>query len=367
MKRKLISQMRNEWRSNVWMSVELTIVGAVLFGIFVFFALLAYMHRPPQGIDFTDIYVGGIEVVPGTSSGYRPYADSLHNASTDLEMLKINLRANPYVESVGTGSNAIPYNYNYNGARLSTKDADSTIYYFGNNRLMDPDMIVTLRVSGYNGESPDQLAEMVKQNKVLISIPEDEDGDFDAGKWVGHEVCIGRDSTNLLEVGATIHGIRRVDYEPLFNGVMINNIGRNHIPAEIAVRVKAGKGREFLESLDESQLEFGNLYISNMQSIDNIKEAAHRQFSTLMRNLGACTLFLMIAVFLGILGSFWYRTQQRIPEIALRKVNGATDRDIMRRFLSEGLMILLVSTPFIVIIPVLITQSGLNINEYIPP
>ena len=33
MKRKLLSQMRNEWRSNVWMTVELVVVGTVLFAI----------------------------------------------------------------------------------------------------------------------------------------------------------------------------------------------------------------------------------------------------------------------------------------------------------------------------------------------
>ena len=34
MKRKLIQQMRNEWRSNIWMMVELAIVAIVVWAMF---------------------------------------------------------------------------------------------------------------------------------------------------------------------------------------------------------------------------------------------------------------------------------------------------------------------------------------------
>lgn len=339
--------MRNEWRSNVWMSVELIVVGAVLFSIFSLFITMAYLHRPPKGIDFNDVYVGRMGWIKESSSSYKPYPDSLHNYFTDLEMLKANLRSNPYVESVGTGNNAIPYNYNYSGTMISLNDGDSTIYYRANRRLMDADMVRTLRLTGTKGESTEELAKIIEEGKFLISTI-DCDDDFNAEKWIGHETYIGNDSANVFTIGGVVNGIRRVDYEPLYAGVLIYN--NDNFPYEIAVRVKEGKGREFMESLNESYLEFGNMYISDVMSVEHRREEAHREFTTIIRNLSACAVFLMIAVFLGILGSFWYRTQQRIPEIALRKVNGATNRNILRRFLSEGLMLLLVSAPVIALI-----------------
>ena len=72
--------------------------------------------------------------------------------------------------------------------------------------------------------------------------------------------------------------------------------------------------------------------------------------STLTRNMSACAVFVLVTVFLGFLGSFWYRTQQRVPEVALRKVAGATSTGIFRRFISEGLMLLGFATPFIAIL-----------------
>ncbi|MDE5568339.1 MAG: ABC transporter permease [Muribaculaceae bacterium] len=367
MKRKLISQMRNEWRSNVWMSVELIVVGVVLFGILGYFATFAYIHKPPKGIDFTDVYVGTIGWVQPTSASYKQYPDSVHNYKTDLEMLKVNLSGNPYVESVGTGTNAIPYNYNYHGVAISATDADAdtTMYYYANRRYMDPELVKTLHLTGYNGESPETLAKMVEDHKLLISTYDSASDSYLTQKWVGNEAYFGNDSADVYSIGALINGIRRVDYETLYDGVLITDVPDTMIPREIAIKVKPGKGREFMESLDESYLEFGNVYVSNMMSVENRKEEAHRQFTTMMRNLTACTIFLMIAVFLGILGSFWYRTQQRIPEIAMRKVNGATDRNILSRFLAEGLMLLVLSAPVIAII-IAIVLPQLNINEYVP-
>lgn len=355
--------MRNEWRSNVWMSAELIIVGVVLWVIFTAFGTVIHMHSSPKGIDFSDIYVGRIGIIPESASNYKSYPDSLHNANTDLEMLLVNLKSNPFVENAGVGQNAIPYNYNYNGNCLTSKDTDSLIYMRANYRSMSPDMVRTLRLTGCKGESSEQLAGMIGENKLLISTVEDESASKKLEQYVGHEAFI-RDSADVYVIGAMVNGIRRVDYEPQTNGVVIMNVPRDWFPSEIAVRVKPGKGREFMESLDASLLSFGNVYISNMTDIARRKASAHLQFDNFMRNLTACAVFLMAAVFLGILGSFWFRTQQRVPELALRKVNGATDRDIFGRFISEGLMLLAISAVFITGIVVLIVWT-FDISEWI--
>ena len=53
----------------------------------------------------------------------------------------------------------------------------------------------------------------------------------------------------------------------------------------------------------------------------------------------------MMSIFLGLLGAFWFRTQSRVGEIAIRKVNGATSAMIFRRLMGEGLLILTAVTP----------------------
>ncbi|MDE5871701.1 MAG: ABC transporter permease, partial [Muribaculaceae bacterium] len=52
----------------------------------------------------------------------------------------------------------------------------------------------------------------------------------------------------------------------------------------------------------------------------------------------------------------WFRTQQRIKEIALRMVSGATRGDVFRRILGEGQILLLLVTPLAIVIDWLLTH-----------
>ena len=53
--------------------------------------------------------------------------------------------------------------------------------------------------------------------------------------------------------------------------------------------------------------------------------------------------FLIVTIFLGLLGSFWFRVQQRVSEIAVRKTFGASDKDLFRRIIGEGMILLIAS------------------------
>jgi putative ABC transport system permease protein len=74
-----------------------------------------------------------------------------------------------------------------------------------------------------------------------------------------------------------------------------------------------------------------------------MRDNAQRSINNTVRDSLTCAFFLFVVVFLGFLGTFWFRTQQRVPEIALRMVNGATRRQIFARLISEGLIMLGVS------------------------
>ena len=70
--------------------------------------------------------------------------------------------------------------------------------------------------------------------------------------------------------------------------------------------------------------------------------------------------FLLLNIFLGLLGTFWFRTQQRRSEIALHKAHGATDRAIFSRLLSEGILLLAIVTPVALLIDYNLAHLELN-------
>lgn len=70
--------------------------------------------------------------------------------------------------------------------------------------------------------------------------------------------------------------------------------------------------------------------------------------------------FLLLNIFLGLLGTFWFRTQQRRGEIALMKSLGGTDHSIFVRQLAEGLILLVVATIPAIFIDWNLANSELN-------
>lgn len=74
---------------------------------------------------------------------------------------------------------------------------------------------------------------------------------------------------------------------------------------------------------------------------------------------------LLVTIFLGLLGSFWFRVQQRISEIAIRKVCGANRKQIFVRLITEGLILLFIAT--IIVSAIIWPVIDEFINKFIKP
>lgn len=333
--------MLNEWRSNVWLVVELFIVGMILWIAFVvLFGLLSVRMRH-NGYDYTDVYVATIRTVDEDSPLYEPY-DSAHSYLTDYRLLESQIRSNPAVEIVGGGVNSMPYQFNYYGNGLDFHDGDTTYTFNYNLRRMSPDVIRLMRLEGLNGESADELAEMIERGQIILGPADDgvDNGQIDARELRGKDVALYGDTANIVHVGAVAGGLRRSDYEPLYSGVAYMPLLPGDLPHEMLVRVRPGSGREFVESLTDASRKVGNVYINSPESMDFRREEAHRDTNNTIVRILACGVFLMLMIFMSFLATFWFRIQQRTQEIAVRRVNGATNCDILRRFISEGLLLL---------------------------
>ena len=346
MKRKLIEQMLNEWRTNIWLVVELVIVVCVLHFLFNSLYGVYLSYDSGKGLELNDIYFANLNALDEGTDGYVPY-DSLHSKRTDYELLLAKLRSNPYVEVVAGGSmNSVPYAYNYWGTALMLPSEGNKVprRYNVNLRGMSPDMFRVFRIKGVDGQTPEELAEIISAGGLVIS---DYDMHIDSRKptpeeFLGKEVYFESDSLKTYRVGAIAYGLRRSDYEPLYTAVAYQNVAFDDITS-IGIRVKPGMGHQFEQSLTDSDMEAGNLYLTDLQSIEDRRYAAHIDMVQNIRNNIVFSVFVLMVIFLGFLGSFWFRTQQRVSEIAIRKVSGATNRSIYSRFFGEGLILLSIS------------------------
>lgn len=131
----------------------------------------------------------------------------------------------------------------------------------------------------------------------------------------------------------------------------------------INIRLRPGCDKSFLESFAadrESKYRRANTYISDIKSYDQLDRITNHHATVTNRKYIACMVFMLACVFLGLFGTFWFRTRQRVSEIAIRKVNGASNRSIFARLMTEGILLLLIVTPLAILGDWLICRNELS-------
>ncbi len=346
--------MRNEWRNNIWLVIELTVVSLILWYLFTSLWALVNVSLRYKGYDVSDLYFAEIHHIDESSEYFQPY-DSAHSYLTDSEILLSKLRANPHVEVIGAGNGISVYCLNYYGTSVSS----DTIQYSGNMRFMTPDAVRAYRLESLDGKSTEELAEIIARGELILAEPDERTDEWynDPKPLVGKDVIVGTDTSMVRRVSAVAYGLRRTDYEPQW-GVIYRALPENNVPSELVIRTLPGHGRDFIESLKLDDKRAGNLYLANLSSVDEVRRSSQLDSTIEIRNFVICAIFLLLVIFLGFLGTFWFRTQQRVEEIAVRMVNGATRSDIFRRFIGEGLLMLALATLITVPVEIALIHYG---------
>lgn len=362
--KKLFTQIKNEWRSNLWLSIELLLVSVVMWYIVDSLYCTTATYLEPRGFDISHTYHIEMGLLNDKSPEHVVY-QSYDELQRDVLELVDRIQHRPDVEAVSLSSNSYPYN---------SSNSVTTIQPVGGNqlggniiqRIVTPDFVRVFRYTGVNGETSEQLAQMVKEGKFLLSENLCKYLDKKPNELIGKPFYLHGDSTRTHILGAVINSVRYSDYEQAdYSFCVVDKFPMEWVSRtqELCVRVRPEHDKEFITRLkedSESQYRIGNIFISNIYSFKDKRRAYQQQQTNDIRNKVTGMSFLMLNVFLGLLGTFWFRTQQRRSEIALHKVHGATNRMVFIRLLSEGLFILLLITPLALLIDFNIAHAELN-------
>ena len=77
----------------------------------------------------------------------------------------------------------------------------------------------------------------------------------------------------------------------------------------------------------------------------------------------AINIFLLINVFLAVIGTFWFRVNRRRNELGLRMAVGSSRRRLQQLLIGEGLMILTITAVPALLICVNVAFAGLLSTE----
>lgn len=368
MMKTIFSQIFNEWRSNLWLALELLVVSVVMWYIADYFYTTIWVLNEPKGFDTEHCYRIHFGWLNEKSADYKADQDSDQGRVESMTDMMERLTRRPEIEAVGIGMNAHPYNGSNSNISLSHDSLHTSGYIIM--RIVSPDFVKVFRYEGVNGETPEQLAELLKAStdNILVSdnVFHSSRNKLNASSLVNESVIVNGDSSNTANIAASLKIIRYNDYarpEGSRSVVLTAQPEFMAVANELCVRVRENMDHDFIENLkadSESQLRVGNLYIADVVSFDFIRDSFQRMADREMRNYVIGMLFLLVNIFLGLLGTFWFRTQRRTGEIAIRKVAGATRRSVFGRFMGEGLLLLSAVTLVALIIDINLAYLEIN-------
>ena len=362
MTKKLFIQIKNEWRSNLWLALELLLVSVVMWYVVDYLYTRAATYLEPRGFDIEHCYLIELGELTLKSPDYVP-DKTQEETHADISELLERLRRRPEVEAVSLSQNSYPYNgSNSTGdVRYDTlRSPEWTI-----RRMVTPDFVRVFRYQGTRGETPEQLAEMLDRNEFLAS-----DNLYNRRYGVRLTDLVGKpfqlfgDTTRSYKLGAALQVVRYSDFEEArASYCFLFKQSFYYVGLELCVRVREGHDHDFIANLkkdSESQFRIGNLFISEIRSFKDIRRNFQQARTNVVRDYVMGMGFLLLNIFLGLLGTFWFRTQQRRSEIALHKAHGATDRAVFCRLLTEGLLLLAVVTPIALLLDWSLANAELN-------
>lgn len=354
MKRKLLRQTLNEWRTNVWLIMEMIIVSAIVWYINDYLYVHVATRLEPTGFDTSHTYLAEFRYLPSGSPRFIDYGEeaTAHNRA-NLRSIIEAIRQRPDVEEVSLSANAEPYFQNFYGIGLYAVDDTTEISV--NYRQISPEHLRTIGYRPADGFTIEQLEEALRQGKSLITEFDSDsryvNGHLNSTDLLSRRVKLQTDTSVTAAIGGVLKPVKRTNIETTY---YINYFApldmeriNPHPNYKINIRVKPEADRGFIDSFNadrERLYRRGNTYISQIKPYSQVRAEADSENMVTMRKYVAVMVFMLVSVFLGLLGTFWFRTQQRTAEIAMRKVNGATNASVFRRLISEGLLMLAVAT-----------------------
>lgn len=363
MKRNLLVQMKNEWRDNLWIIVGLTIVSIAIW--FFSSALLSTLRTYfiPLGFEAEDIYVVSIGRLNSKAVKYVDFGDEADQKnSDDVRQLLTTIRQSQYVEAAGLSSNGTPYTGSYwgNSLKLAGPKPD-TIEFQANERRMSPELVKVFRLKSRTGKDLDLLQKILEEGGCLISPDPEAEERIKNGELIHTaEELYGKnvknwDTTYTYRVGDIIDLVRTSRYDNFKGGsyiLPINESGSISYIDEIAIRVKPGQSEKFRQEFETTpaMMSLRNTYLYDLTKLTDKGTLIERDSVLKVRLTTIVIVFLLIIIFLGLLGTFWFRMQQRVSEIAIRRVCGASQGDVFRRVIGEGMILLFGAAIFTAII-----------------
>ncbi|NDV83899.1 ABC transporter permease [Bacteroides sp. 51] len=345
MMRHIIKVIWNERKSNVLIFLEFIVVFCVFWFCSDYLYYIGSRYFEPLGYDIKHTYL--IEM--------RMNAD-IEEAKDDryghTMILQERLEKYPGIEGVSISRAAIPYgNSTSSQGQLVNNDS---IAYTVLVKQVNPGYFDVFKMNLEYGRIFNEV-DVTNEDRVALISP-NRNGYFQDEKNPAIPITevkqLRRDKDD--DKPYTVIGVTGKQKRSAFNGydcAMFKPLTRSQYEikyCETVVRVNPDAAEGFMDRFRKEmkdQLLIGPYYLDNVTSLEERKERYDEgDTGDEIKSVLAITAFLFINVFLGIIGTFWSRTESRRSEIGLRLALGSSKRKVQWQMFTETMILLLIAS-----------------------
>ena len=348
-----------ERKGNTWILLELIVIFTILWFCSGFMYEKGKQFFEPVGVDINHTYVLRFDF--GKNVNREDFPQDYDYGQDGLTILE-RLKQYPAIENACiTDDASSPYAGSYRGRAIFK---DSTFYQYAF-REVTPEYFDVFKVKFQSGK-PFDANEVLSKNQVVASPDANnkffKDDISSLKEIVNIELAPGETWTDNVEeymkkqkietiwkVTGVVNKIKRSENSPyeriLFFPMSRNDMDPRYVNFCIRVRPQADKNfmATFRKAMSE-RLKVGPLELSSITPLSETRDRFLQDTKESINAIWVVILFLLINVFLGIVGTFRFRANARRGEIGLRGALGSSKKKVRQLLISETFMMLLLAS-----------------------
>ncbi|MDR2232041.1 MAG: FtsX-like permease family protein [Tannerella sp.] len=366
----------NQWRKNVWIVIELFIALSILWFTVDFFSVMWLTTRTPPGFDIKDTYLVRIALTPTQAPGYVAYEEGSEEPGRNFQRLVERLRLMPGIEAVCTGKLFYPY---CTGAFMNSFSKDSlNISPFI--LTITPEYFDVFKVKSADGAPTAQLKTSLLDGYIVSKTMEEKLFPGNSAKGKDIYVVWQGDTVGTYRISNVVQTMKRNEYVrpdgyifyPFTESELMKMTDRQIWESmSIGIRTQPGGNPKAMVAKLENELknsfEAGNFSLAGVTPISELRDYMlwnYGVYDTLQYST-FFTIFFLVNVFLGVLGTFWLRINKRREEIGIRMALGSSRRRVVSQMQMESfVLILIASVPAVLVWVNIVIAELLSTDRY---
>lgn len=341
-----------QFRSNLWILAELMVVFVALWVMTDYYITQRTLFNRPVGFNTDRVYKVALSIKSEDSPSFIVYSKESEEPKQNFDIIVDRIRQHPDVEAVGLSMYSLPYisSMSVRGLRK-----DSIEYWNVRQYNVNPDYFRVFDIHTANGGSPDELASLIEKPGLIISSNLAEDF-FNRTNVLGEELVSDKDTMKIIALTEPVRSDEYNDNMPYAWFARMDALTQGDIPESTCMNIqitfrirpnvnKAGFEKRFMKEMRQ-QLRAGNFWVSSIQSYNDIREKYLEKTSNSsgQQVISSVMIFLLVNVFLAVIGSFWFRVSRRKEELGLRMAMGSSRGGLMLFTVVESLLLLLIAS-----------------------